>query len=135
MGNEVSAEEEVENAFLEEGFNLEDPEADGKINFGTAAPNCQPKHTRRREDIEEEQAVEVEIKKNNSAASVQSAQNQQQQQQPQDPKKMSYIQMAKMGYQELVNAIIRPPRAEYKVCAHWVHLMLTYCIRLTLRMS
>ncbi len=33
-----------------------------------------------------------------------------------DPRKMGYIQMAKMGYQELVNAIIRPPRAEYKVC-------------------
>ena len=27
---------------------------------------------------------------------------------------MSYVQMAKAGYQELVNAIIRPPRAEYK---------------------
>lgn len=32
-----------------------------------------------------------------------------------DPRKMGYIQMAKMGYQELVNAIIRPPRAEYRV--------------------
>ena len=30
-------------------------------------------------------------------------------------KKMSYIQMAKLGYQELVNAIVRPPRADYKV--------------------
>mmetsp|Transcript_14670 Transcript_14670/g.21693 ORF Transcript_14670/g.21693 Transcript_14670/m.21693 type:complete len:608 (-) Transcript_14670:132-1955(-) len=30
-------------------------------------------------------------------------------------KKLSYIQMAKIGYQELVNAIIRPPRADYKV--------------------
>ncbi len=37
------------------------------------------------------------------------------QQQNMDPKKMGYIQMAKMGYQELVNAIIRPPRADYKV--------------------
>ncbi|CAM9842927.1 unnamed protein product, partial [Heterosigma akashiwo] len=27
--------------------------------------------------------------------------------------RMSYWQMAKMGYQELVNAIIRPPRANY----------------------
>ena len=33
-----------------------------------------------------------------------------------DPRKMGYIQMARMGYQELVNAIIRPPRADYKVC-------------------
>lgn len=31
-----------------------------------------------------------------------------------DPRKMGYIQMARMGYQELVNAIIRPPRADYK---------------------
>ena len=30
-------------------------------------------------------------------------------------KKMSYIQMAKLGYQELVNAIIRPPRCDYRV--------------------
>jgi len=34
-----------------------------------------------------------------------------------DPRKMGYYQMAKMGYQELVNAIIRPPRADYKVCS------------------
>jgi hypothetical protein len=30
-------------------------------------------------------------------------------------KKLSYFQMARLGYQELVNAIIRPPRADYKV--------------------
>ena len=29
--------------------------------------------------------------------------------------RLSYLQMAKIGYQELVNAFIRPPRAEYKV--------------------
>lgn len=45
---------------------------------------------------------------------------QQQQQQEEDDlaaqeKKLSYFQMAKLGYQELVNAIIRPPRADYKV--------------------
>lgn len=28
---------------------------------------------------------------------------------------LSYLQMAKIGYQELVNAFIRPPRAEYKI--------------------
>jgi hypothetical protein len=33
----------------------------------------------------------------------------------QQQKKLGYFQMAKMGYQELVNAIIRPPRADYKV--------------------
>ena len=39
-----------------------------------------------------------------------------QSQQQQAAKKLSYVQMAKLGYQELVNAIIRPPRADYKVC-------------------
>jgi hypothetical protein len=33
----------------------------------------------------------------------------------QQQKKLSYYQMARLGYQELVNAIIRPPRADYKV--------------------
>jgi len=41
-------------------------------------------------------------------------QQQQQQQAQHKPQEMSYVQMAKAGYQELVNAIIRPPRAEYK---------------------
>lgn len=31
-----------------------------------------------------------------------------------NPDKMSYFEMAKQGYQELVNAIIRPPRCEYE---------------------
>jgi len=31
-----------------------------------------------------------------------------------EQKKMGYFQMARLGYQELVNAIIRPPRADYK---------------------
>ena len=34
---------------------------------------------------------------------------------PQPEDQMSYWQMAKQGYQELVNAIVRPPRAEYDV--------------------
>ena len=113
MGNEISSDEEDDNRFLEEGFNLEDPEADGKINFGTAAPNCQPKHTRNREEVEEQQGIEVEMKQKD--ASVSTARNGDKRRQQQDPKKMSYIQMAKMGYQELVNAVIRPPRADYKV--------------------
>lgn len=33
----------------------------------------------------------------------------------QSQKKMSYVQMVKMGYQELVNAIIRPPRCDYRM--------------------
>lgn len=31
-----------------------------------------------------------------------------------EQKKMGYFQLARLGYQELVNAIIRPPRADYK---------------------
>mmetsp|Transcript_13668 Transcript_13668/g.29626 ORF Transcript_13668/g.29626 Transcript_13668/m.29626 type:complete len:577 (-) Transcript_13668:46-1776(-) len=38
----------------------------------------------------------------------------QQQQQMQQGSIGSYVQMAKTGYQELVNAIIRPPRAKYR---------------------
>ena len=46
MGNVLSDEEEDRpDQFLEPGFNLESPDADNKINYGTAAPNCQPKHT------------------------------------------------------------------------------------------
>ena len=49
---------------------------------------------------------------------------QQQQLTAQQQKKLSYFQMAKMGYQELVNAIIRPPRADYKVS----FFCLQYCL-------
>ena len=137
------SEEEAEKEFLEEGFNLESPEADGKINYGTAAPNCQPKHTRREppdsdgqevvmeESAEDQAAIKHRRESTNSAHSASSANqqhrdkrqhvvaNQQKQQQQLPPeqqrKKLSYIQMAKLGYQELINAIIRPPRADYKV--------------------
>jgi hypothetical protein len=34
---------------------------------------------------------------------------------PTTREEMSYVEMARMGYQQLVNAIIRPPRAEYEV--------------------
>ena len=43
MGNVLS--EEEDQGFLEQGFNFEDPGADGKMNCGAAAPRCQPKHT------------------------------------------------------------------------------------------
>ncbi|CAM9109177.1 unnamed protein product [Pylaiella littoralis] len=46
-----------------------------------------------------------------------SAGNRPQQQQQQQQQEMSWYQMAKAGYQELVNAIIRPPRAQYDVQA------------------
>ena len=34
-----------------------------------------------------------------------------------EKKKLSYLQMARLGYQEVINAIIRPPRAKYKMGA------------------
>jgi hypothetical protein len=136
MGNVMS--EEEEDQFLEEGFNFESPDADQKINYGTAAPNWQHK-----EESEEEVGHEVDLAPGETAESrALSAKHRrdsnlsaegsstsmedrrkrqhlnesnQQQPEPMDPKKMSYIQMAKIGYQELVNAIIRPPRADYKV--------------------
>jgi len=117
MGNALS-EEEDEPKFLEEGFNLESPEADQKINFGTAAPNCQPKHTEQthsHKHVREEQGGDAsshQDKKQHLSEDQKSEESA-----PAEPKKqqLSYIQMAKLGYQELVNAIIRPPRADYKV--------------------
>jgi hypothetical protein len=44
MGN-IMSEEEAEKEFLGEDFDFESPEADKQINYGTAAPMCQPKHT------------------------------------------------------------------------------------------
>lgn len=119
MGN-VLSEEVEEETFLKEGFNLESPEADKEINYGASVPRCQPKHT---EAEEKERAASssngsesgdddtAEQKRQEEMRQQQGGGKQQQQQQ----QKMSYIQMARMGYQELVNAIIRPPRADYKV--------------------
>mmetsp|Transcript_116990 Transcript_116990/g.239378 ORF Transcript_116990/g.239378 Transcript_116990/m.239378 type:complete len:564 (+) Transcript_116990:196-1887(+) len=50
-----------------------------------------------------------------SSSSLSSQQQQEQEAAAQQQKKLSYIQMARIGYQELVNAIIRPPRADYKM--------------------
>jgi len=137
--------EEEEEQFLEEAYNmsLEDPEADKYLNQGTAAPNCQPKHTRDKmaasnqppppqqeldSSLANEEGQEVVMKNNgksqeavasrtkrNSAQSVEEERRRKQQAQNQEQKKLSYYQMARLGYQELVNAIIRPPRADYKM--------------------
>lgn len=124
--------EEEENEFLEEGFNLDSPEADRVVNFGTSAPNCQPKHTQDLEEFEDIDDDEGEggdtqsgplsedgkgsLKhRRDSSMSDDDQRKRQHLAQQQQPKKLSYIQMAKLGYQELVNAIIRPPRADYKV--------------------
>ena len=107
MGNELSQEEE--NELLEEAYSmsLEDPGADKYFNSGTAAPNCQPKHTKK--------ASDENIDLTNSDLDAEERRRRQQMSAKEQQKKMGYIQMAKLGYQELVNLIIRPPRAEYKV--------------------
>lgn len=123
MGNAFSEEEDGE--FLEDGFNLDSPEADKQINFGTAAPNCQPKHTAVDDEREEGQEVAMVNKEDDDDKHMSAkhrrdssglANDDRRKRQHTQPKKLSYIQMAKLGYQELVNAIIRPPRADYKVC-------------------
>jgi hypothetical protein len=153
MGNVMSEEQEAE--FLEEGFDLDSPDADKVINYGTAEPNCQPKHTQTEDSKPappppaapiqqhpDEQGTEVAMDEanmndltdplspkhrrdsnvsNTSEAGSDAHDSKRQhvvsqKDQQQREKKMSYIQMAKLGYQELVNAIIRPPRADYKVC-------------------
>ncbi|KAG7360682.1 serine aminopeptidase, S33 [Nitzschia inconspicua] len=146
MGNELSQEEQDQ--ILEEAYNLEDQQADLRLNSGTAAPNCQPKHTQKeqmrrdklremdegkdtlddsgggklpnsvhkhrrasstlsdREEQEERRKRQHHSNKNNNEPEMSAAEQQ---------KKLSYFQMARLGYQELVNAIIRPPRADYKM--------------------
>jgi hypothetical protein len=187
MGN-VMSEEPDTSEFLEEGFKLNSPDADEKINFGTAAPIWQNKKAMDAEKEEQlsnrnssngaidlladnngtsigkdgtsfakSQGGNDNNNKNNQVAKLSSRSrqesgisesgtsndssgNDQQQgsssriqqgannnnnstssmnstdsQNSNNPKKMSYLQMAKVGYQELVNAIIRPPRCDYKV--------------------
>lgn len=126
MGNALSEEEETQ--ILEEAYSmsLESPEADKVLNEGTSAPNCQPKHSQKqeqREDNDNPERMSEKHRRNSSMSDTEERRkrqhtDQQQQQQmtaAQQQKKLSYIQMARLGYQELVNAIIRPPRADYKV--------------------
>jgi len=117
-----------------EGMSLDNPHVDKAINAGTTASNCQPRHTRDEMNVNDNSSSASDdddddgsstsntspttrkerkaIKKEQKAAAQ--AKKKRETQDAQDPKKMGYVQMAKMGYQELVNAIIRPPRAEYK---------------------
>lgn len=166
MGNEQSSDGEPDtNRFLEEGFNLESPDADVRINYGTSAPNCQPKHTAEREQAgaaeslpdygpipesvprldgairddpqrlagTSHEAMPLSPKHRRDSGDTSMGDDHKRQhtsvpppsqptlpsrpapQEPVPPKKLSYLQMAKLGYQELVNAIIRPPRADYKM--------------------
>jgi hypothetical protein len=122
MGNVLSDEnDEREEKFLKDGFNLESPDADKQINFGTAAPVWQNKVGDNNDACDEDdEDDDVNERRGDKGATNQGQEVIMQQQKaslekPNEPKKLSYLQMAKLGYQELVNAIIRPPRADYKV--------------------
>jgi hypothetical protein len=113
MGNEMSQEEEA--LFIEEALKMssvDDVHLDQKLNDGTTAPNCQPRHTLRAAQC-------TEVRSNSMAPEPRGEQGapprRTQSENYDSRKRMGYIQMARAGYQELVNAIIRPPRAEYKV--------------------
>ena len=180
MGNIIS-EEEQEERFLEDGFNLESPDADKVINYGTAAPVWQNKTSTSSRSLDNDNNNNIRSSQNNNNNDGSNHRNQKGQEvvaassthsepppprrstssnscgegttsnntsnsnsrnnnynnnnntssshpssaaamedAPQNPndeptKKLSYLQMAKLGYQELINAIIRPPRADYKV--------------------
>jgi hypothetical protein len=121
MGN-VLSDEEDDQQFLEDGFNLESPDADKVINYGTAAPVWQNKAPSDRTlhssgDDPPSQAREDHPSggTNDGAPPPRRSNSTTSSEDRAPPKKLSYIQMAKLGYQELVNAIIRPPRADYKV--------------------
>ena len=74
-------------------------------------------HAQRRRGEKKAMKEQAKMKKieEKKAAAAAAAAAKEKEREEMDPRKMGYIQMAKMGYQELVNAIIRPPRAEYKV--------------------
>jgi hypothetical protein len=114
MGNDVSQEEEEQFYKTEYEEPLDSPKVNDVVNAGTTAANCQPKHTRQAQEMgAAERAAEEKYRRSNSSSSGGSEKRRSSSEQEQ--KKPSYIQMARMGYQELVNAIIRPPRADYKV--------------------
>lgn len=128
MGNEISQEDEnaVLNASLE-AAEMDSAHVDKVINSGTTAANCQPNHTRSKSSAggkevgmddqakpdqvtSDEREMDGKYRRSSSHDSSSSERRKKSIEQ----KKLSYIQMAKLGYQELVNAIIRPPRADYK---------------------
>ena len=199
MGNIIS-EEEQEERFLEDGFNLESPDADKVINYGTAAPVWQNKTSTSSRSLDNDnnnhqnntnndgsnhrnqKGQEVVAassthsepppprrstssnscgegttsnntsnsnssnnnNNNNTSSSSHQSSAAAMEDAPQNPndeptKKLSYLQMAKLGYQELINAIIRPPRADYKVrvfrvCVY-MHMYIRSCCRASFRIS
>lgn len=175
MGNDLS---DKENRDLLEGtysLSLDNPDVDKRLNSGTTAPECLPKHTHLKLQEEVTDADDIggtgleialtgdgtaqmhlpddgssaplspdkkrtKAMRRNSSISCSSLtanatngwkdcgvkaeggkditkKNRKQNTvdlEKEDQKKMGYFQMARLGYQELVNAIIRPPRADYK---------------------
>jgi len=115
MGNvltDLSEEEEaelIEEALSSQQNGLDNPEADKKLNTGTTVAKCQPKHTEYKSDSSSSDDS-GSLPRNQSSRKNKSSQMSDEDRE----RKLTYIQMARIGYQELVNAIIRPPRAEYK---------------------
>lgn len=117
-----------------EGMSLDNPNIDKKVNAGTTAANCQPRHTRDALSLEDslsdddstlggEGDTDKKLSRSDRKAMKREKKNAaKKKKEEDDPKKMGYMQMAKMGYQELVNAIIRPPRAEYKVSDEYIRM-------------
>jgi hypothetical protein len=124
MGNALFTEDEDPDS-VQFDCNLESPDADSQLNGGTAAPNCQPKHQADLDSQQQQQLVQVhhgekherEGQANGDGDDDDQGDDKKRQHMAASEagKKLSYVQMAKLGYQELVNAIIRPPRADYKV--------------------
>jgi dipeptidyl aminopeptidase/acylaminoacyl peptidase len=136
MGNDQSTVIEEERKMLESLYQIAEGRLDtndvatvnSKLNRGTAAPNCQPSHTireleeeaRRKEEEELAELMNVDdsrhesylAERRNSKGSGNNGNTAEPQ--PEKGSIGSYVQMAKTGYQELVNAIIRPPRAQYR---------------------
>lgn len=112
MGNVLS--EEEENEVLEEAYalSLDSPDVDKKVNQGTTAANCQPKHSQQSNALKHSRA---NSNISDSSEGAHRGKRLHQETEEEKQQKLSYFQMARLGYQELVNAIIRPPRAEYKV--------------------
>ena len=128
--------------------NADHTHVNSRVNAGTSAPNCQPSHTvqeieeeKKRKEEEERKRIIDEVKEAERLAGLLDINDSQHREYIDAQKKMerlnsessnasgrsqpdkgsigSYVQMAKTGYQELVNAIIR-----------WVDilLLLLFCV-------
>ena len=136
MGNVLGdLTEEEESMLIEEAINLslDNPDSDKILNAGTTAPNCQPKGSITTTDSSSDSSSGGDADGNNtnenqsndsnrnSASSNSNNRRSSKNKMTEEERKLSYMQMARIGYQELVNAIIRPPRAEYKVRYACIH--------------